>query len=200
MSKPRQPFRFRWLDVVCADLRVPSSERHLACALATKWMSDEGRCFPGVDSIAERMGCTSRAVQRCLSGESSLVRCGYLEVERSRGGPKRTHKFQARIPGTSFTVSEKSARDLFTLGGDANGDIHDANGDIHANNGERRSPEPSRTIQEPTNPLLVTSLDARSQWASIGKKTIGDLRAACALVAPKPHRPREKGAGRTVAA
>jgi hypothetical protein len=83
------PYQFRWRQMIADNTKLSASAVFFADSLST-WMSGSGRCCPSTASIAKRMRCGERTVERA---RQELKEAGYLEVEIGKG--RKTKSGQA---------------------------------------------------------------------------------------------------------
>lgn len=143
--------RLAWTIDVRADPRLSALDKHLALTLYT-YMDAEGRCYPGIETLARAMSVCDRSVQRHLhSDRAGLIRLGYLRIIEG-GGRRRTHRYQALFP-------DAKGRHRATVSGRAsdaeNPDSLAEKGDSGSQNPGAPSPEQDREPErEPVSTVL----------------------------------------------
>lgn len=86
--------KFKWSKMVLAS-DLTATEKNVLLAIDSRMDSDDGTCFPSVETIAEDSNLSTRTVQRSVK---SAQEKGWLSVSRKRG---HRSKYEATIPSVT---------------------------------------------------------------------------------------------------
>ncbi len=93
----------QWMRAIRDDSRVSHNGRTVAWALASRFNSDEGFCYPGLRRIATDCGWSKESRKTVSRALDELEGFGYLDRERSMSF-REPSSYAGRFPGASEGV------------------------------------------------------------------------------------------------
>lgn len=148
------------------DTRVSSEALRVLAALAV-YANREGQCFPSIETIARRLSCSERQVQRHIRSLRDLEYIIVFNQKRTRGGKGR-NVYMLRYPRLS------------TADGASEGDRGDEGGDIPEKVQARSEGHSSPIGTDTTSGVVSSAGDVPGLFdeaATIGHRAVGDAHA-----------------------
>ncbi len=90
------------------DHRLSHADIRVLAALGT-YTGKDGRCWPAVSTLAQKIGLSQRHVHRCLQ---ALSKCGVVEIEKRPGQSSIYRIPMTRVSGVEGGTYDMGVRDL----------------------------------------------------------------------------------------
>ncbi len=94
-------FKWRWLDRVATDPKLPPAASRIAILIAGRYLNRQsGEAWPGVETLAAELSIKSTNTIR--TAIETMEAQAHLKVERSQGGKKQTNHYWPLLDGIPF--------------------------------------------------------------------------------------------------
>lgn len=94
-------FKWRWLDRVATDPKLPPAASRIAILIAGRYLNRQsGEAWPGVETLAAELSI--KAPNTIRSTIKAMEARGHLNVEWSQGGKKQTNHYWPLLDGIPF--------------------------------------------------------------------------------------------------